>query len=325
MRTKVLESIVGSGDPEARPAVEKLFSDPDDSVRRHALDAVFTLDQWASVAALIRHIPSSEAGRELRTEFGRQYVIGFEDAFLEGARAVHRVALVVSVLLGLLLVFDAVRVFEPYRFTLLALLLLLEGFLGDFWWVSDGYHMFRHYENIVGPYRRAIGVHLFLLLGFLVLRPERGPKALPRRFGRLAGPSVFVIVPGLLYFGTPILAEAFQKAAARGWFMPAWVVLFLLTAFLIVEEYLVPWSLFPRSARIERILTGSLSAGLVLLLALALGRSGHERWLEGDSDGATVSFLLALPLTAAFFVYLARTRPFAPPPASSPSPPPPPG
>jgi HEAT repeat protein len=328
VRKRALERIVrngGNGDTEARRAVEKLFLDPDEGVRRHALDAAFTLDQWASVGALIRFIPSAALGRELRSEFGKQYVIGFSDDFLEAARAAHLVALVVSVVLGCLLLFDAVRMFEPYRFNLLALLLLIEGFFGDFWWVSDGYSFGRHQESIVGPYRAAIGVHLFLLLGFLVLRPERGPATVSRRFGRLGGLSLWVIAPSLLYYGTPALAEAFQKAAARGSHMIAFLALLLVTAFLIVEEYLVPWSLFPRSARIERILTGSLAASLVALLGLALGRWGRERWLEGDSDAATGSFLLALPLGVMFFVYLARTRPFAPPPLTEESPPPPPG
>lgn len=325
VRKRALERIVGNGDTEARPAVEKLFLDPDEGVRRHALDAAFTLDQWASVGALLRFIPSAAAGRELRGEFGKQYVIGFSDDFLEGARIAHLVALVVSAVLGCLLLFNAVRVFEPYRFTLLVLLLLIEGFFGDFWWVGDGYHLGRHQDGIVEPYRAAIGVHLFLLLGFLVLRPERGPATVSRRFGRLGGLSLWVIAPSLIYFGTPALAEAVQKAAARGSNMIGFLALLLVTALLIVEEYLVPWSLFPRSARVERILTGSLSASLVALLGLALGRWGRERWLEGDSDAATISFLLALPLGVMFFVYLARTRPFAPPPHAEKSPPPPAG
>jgi len=154
-------------------------------------------------------------------------------------------------------------------------------------------------------------------LGFMVLRPERGPATLPRRFGRLGGMSLWVIVPGLLYFGTPALAEAFRKAAATGPYMMTFFALFALTAVLTFEEFLVPWSLFPRSARIERSLIGVLSASLMLLLALAVGKLAGERWLEGDSDGATVCFLLLVPLAVMFFVYLARTRAFAPSSTSS--------
>ena len=309
VRDEALDHLVTNGDPGALPAVEKLLADPDRNLRVQAGNAALALSQWAALDGLLQLVPSADARREIRSEFRGQYVIGFAGGFLVTARTVHRVALAISALLGAALLLGAVRVFEPYRFSLLPLLLLFEGFTGDLWWTGGHRFLGRLFGDDRSAFEQGVAAHLLLLLGWVLMRPDREPGALPSRFARLGGWSLWLVVPGVLYFGTPLLAEASRKAAASGPVLLAFGGLFVLAAFLTTEEYLVPWSLFPRTARTERVLIGVLSSGLMLLLAHALGRLGEEHWRSGDADAATLCGLMALPLLVAAALHAVRAWP----------------
>ena len=175
--------------------------------------------------------------------------------------ALHYLILVVALIFGLFLIFDLARAFEVYRFHATLHFLLVAGFLGSFLVVD--YDM--------GFYRYNIGVNLLLLLGYLFM--ERGasePGRASNRFGRLAGASLWLVVPSLLYFGTPILADSMHRALAGGVYFAAFCVYALLCSILLLEEYLLPRHVISRSTRSTRWMATLLSTALLLFIAKAV-------------------------------------------------------
>jgi len=173
----------------------------------------------------------------------------------------HYLDLVVALVLGLFLIFNLARAFEIYRFHATLHFLLVAGFLGSFLVVD--------YDP--GFYRYCVGVNLLLLIGYLFM--ERGasePGEASSRFGRLAGASLWLVVPSLLYFGTPILADSMHRAFASSVYFAAFCAYALLCSILLLEEYLVPRHVIPRSTRTTRWMATLLSTALLSFITTAV-------------------------------------------------------
>jgi len=150
----------------------------------------------------------------------------------------------------------------------------------------------------------ATAVHLLLLIGFLCLPRDRAPGELRGRFEVLGGASVWLLVPLLLTLGTPVLARALRGSLSDFGNMRGWLWLLAILTALVFEQWLVPWHRFPRRARVERVVRGTLSTFLLALLGVALVAYSDALRITGDEDGATFALLLMLPLGFMLLVHL---------------------
>src|SRR5690606_38250668 len=116
----------------------------------------------------------------------------------------HWVALVLSGIIGVILITRRTRVFNSYRFNLVAAFLLGTGLVGNFFLLGSEW---RDAEQI---FRVAVGVHLLLLIGILCQEHVNRPGDLRNRFARLGGASLWLALPVLLFLGVPLIAEGMR-------------------------------------------------------------------------------------------------------------------
>ncbi len=217
---------------------------------------------------------------------------------LQILKSAHSAGVMFSLLIGLLLVFNWARGMEPYRFQLLILFLLLEGFLGDFFLMS----------KTTVLYRNVTAVHLILLIGFFFMERDREPGALKSRFERLGGASVWLLVPALLFIGVPILTEALRGSFRHFPSVAAWFALVLISAFLLLENALLPWRFSRRTVRFKSVTIGMLAFGLLGFLSEVLRRMAFEKWSAGDQDSAVLCLVVAVPFLVMIFYHVHQMR-----------------
>ena len=298
VRQRALDAVMQIYTPGARPLVAPLRDDPDAHVAREAAQVLLGLDKvelHATWAAALPGDLARQAWLGLRPDvFGHDRGV---ERLWPVLTWVHGAGVVLSAFLGLVLIFKAVALFEPYRFQLFVTFLLVEGFVGDFFFMDQGAAPWIRYQM-------ATGVHLLLLVGFLCLPRDVAPGELRGRFEALGGASVWLLAPLLLFVGTPILGPALRRSLAEFGNMRSWLWLLVVLTVLVFEQWLVPWHRFPRRARVERALRGALSALVLSLLAFSL--LAHSRGLRtaGDEDGAVMALLLVLPLAFMLLVHL---------------------
>lgn len=294
--------------PEARPYIEPLLTDPDPQVARAARDAMMQLDKVELFYTFTQALP--ERFGSLTWKNFRPDWLFMDFTYDEGFEAVwnvfawlHLAGLALSLLLGWALLINALRVFESYRFTLFLLFLLAEGFIGDF--------LFCDYWAVAPAlgYRIATAIHLLLMVGFLTHERERVPAELRNRFERLGGASLWLLLPLLLFLGTPVYAEA-MRLSLRHWpnFFAFCLLLALLGA-LVIEQALIPRHLIARRYGLERLFGFALSASLLTLFAAAVWRLAAQCAAAGDHDGAMVCYLLLAPLPWFLLLHLLALRP----------------
>lgn len=310
----VVGDLLGSGDPSyrraaigaaleaytpaARSLVLPLADDPDERVADDAREALLQLDKVELHSTWAESLPgdlSRQAWYALRPDmFGHDRGV---ERLWPVLTWVHWAGVVLSALVGLLLVFRVVSLFEPYRFQLFVTFLLVEGFVGDFFFMDQGAEPWQQYQL-------GTAVHLFLLIGFLCLPRDVAPGELRGRFEVLGGASVWLLVPLLLMVGTPVLALALRRSLSDWGNMRGWLALLVILTALVFEQWLVPWHAFARRARVERIVRGTLSTLVLALLGVAL--VAHARVLQegGRDDDAWVALVLMLPMAFILLVHL---------------------
>ena len=274
--------------PEAAPLIAPLLADSDPWVRKSAREAALTMDRvlfWKGLTELLPERVGTSLFYALRpTFFGAPL-----DHMLPLLRAMHGVGVALSALLALALLLGMVKVIEPYRFDLFAAFLLLEGFVGDFLLIEFG----RDPWLLI---QAATGCHLALLAGMLLQPREHLPGELAGRFERLMGASMWLLMPLLLAFTTPVLAEALRYAFHGAAWALALLALCALVTVLVVEQWALRWSLLPRRAASERRLAALIWIVLTILLLIAmLVWSGHL-WAGGRRDDAVFTLIVAVPL-----------------------------
>ncbi|MFH1603453.1 MAG: hypothetical protein ABIH03_06065, partial [Pseudomonadota bacterium] len=204
VRRAMLYKLTETYIPGAEPLIEKAASDGNPSVRTAAQEAALYTDRMTFWKALTDRLPAS-VGPSLFYAMRPTFFGAPLDHMLPLLRAVHAVGIALSALVAVALLFGAVKVVEPYRFDLFTAFLLLEGFIGDF--------LLLEFND--DPWRlilAATGCHLALLAGVLCQPPERLPGELAGRFERLLGASVWLAMPLLFVFTTPVLAYALRLA-----------------------------------------------------------------------------------------------------------------
>ncbi|MGE0682774.1 MAG: HEAT repeat domain-containing protein [Candidatus Binatia bacterium] len=280
----------------ARLLIEARLQDPDVRVRRAAQENLPRLDRAILLASFAESMPE-RFGREAWYNAGPPHGEGFKTLF-HVLTGVHVVGLVFSFILGLRLLFNGLRIFEPYRFNLFIQFLLVEGFVGDFFFLLD--HRF--------SYLAATATHLLLLIGFLSKESERLPNQTRNRFERLGGASLWVLAPLVLYLSTPLLAEGLRlvfRSFAN--LLPHLIALALLSA-LAFEQALWSNDLFRRPAWLERMLSLVLSAAVLALPIQALLRVNATRTAAGNTNGAALALFLILPLIWTLLLHLIHSR-----------------
>ena len=298
LRRSAIEEAVSLHAPGARPLVAPFRDDPDEVVARAAEEALLRLDKIALHASWAASLPG-DLGRQAWRAFRPDY-FGYDrgiERMWPVLTWVHRAGVALSAMLGILLVFKMVALFEPYRFQVFVLFLLAEGFVGDFFFMDHGRHPWLSYQV-------ATGVHLLLLIGFLCLPRDLAPGELRGRFEALGGASVWLLVPLLLTVGTPLLAQALRRSLSDYSNLRAWLWLIVVLVVLVFEQWLVPWHALPRRAGVERAVRGILSATVLGLLALALVEHAGVLRAEGRDDDAVQAGLLVLPLAFILLVHL---------------------
>ena len=280
----------------ARSLIEARLNDPNATVRRAAEENLPRLDRAMLLASFAEAMPEG-FGRGAWYNAGPPHDDGFEILFLM-LTIVHCIGLVLSLVLGLQLLFNGLRIFEPYRFNLFIQFLLAEGFVGDFFFLLDNESLFL----------AATATHLLLLMSFLSKESERLPNQVRNRFRRLGGASLWALVPLVLYLGTPLLAEGLRlifRSFADLW--PHLVVLALLAA-LAFEQAIWSSDLFRRPAWVERTLSLTLSVGVLALPIQALLQVNEARTATGDDDGAALALFLILPLVWTLILHVVHSR-----------------
>lgn len=285
VRRRAVEEMMELRVPGAGEFLTPLLSDGDHWVRRDAAAVLLSQDRVDLFWTFTRALPE-RLGRSAWHGFRPPYRRGFR-ALLEVFTVVHWAGLAFSLLLGIVLVLGLWRVLEPFRFNLFVQFLLVEGFVGDFFLMDGGSDPRRLFLN-------ATGVRLFLLAGFLFTERDRVPGELRSRFERLGGASLWILAPLLLYAGTPALARGLRLAFSDfETMLPALVLLAVLTAF-VLEQWVLPWNLFPRPAWADRLLSGLLTAATLAIPVQALVLDALHRHPGGEFTGP--SLLLLAPL-----------------------------
>jgi hypothetical protein len=297
-RAKVVRQIAIQKVLEGRDLATRLRTDPDPEIREAARWTLARLDKMALLRDFLGHLPpavATAAWREIRGGedednilSDRSYGHGFDPVW-RVLVATHAIGTLFAAGLGLVLVFDAIRVFDPYRFNLFIQFLLAEGFLGDFFLMDFG-------PSPDLAYLAATMAHLLLAVGFLCKQRERLPGDARNRFERLGGASLWLLAPLLLYFGAPPLAQALRSAFGDFRAFAAFAAVTCALGLLVLEQAVVSASLFLRTARAERILSFLLSAALFGLVAGALLHSAELRAAAGERDARAFAWLLLAPL-----------------------------
>ena len=274
--------------PEVAPLIAPLLADGDPSVRKAAREAALTMDRVLFWKGLTELLPE-RVGPSLFYAFRPTFFGAPLDHMLPPLRIVHGVGIALSALLALALMFGVVRVIEPYRFDLFAAFLLLEGFAGDFLLLEFG----RDPWLLV---QAATGCHLALLAGVLLQPREHLPGELAGRFERLMGASLWLLMPLLLVFTTPVLAAALRYAFHGAAWSLTLLALSALVTVLVVEQWALRWSLLPRRAASERRLAALIWIVLTILLVIAMLAWSDYLWAGGRRDEAVFTLIVAAPL-----------------------------
>lgn len=114
----------------ARALIETGLNDPDAKVRRVAEENLPRLDRAILLASFAETMPEG-FGNGAWYNAGPPHDDGF-DILFQILTVIHYIGLALSLVLGLQLLFNGLRIFEPYRFNLFIQFLLAEGFVGDF-------------------------------------------------------------------------------------------------------------------------------------------------------------------------------------------------
>ena len=288
--------------PDTRPLIESLLEDPVPANRKLAQEALYRLDRLDLFRSFTDALPP-DAGRAARRGFRNDLHWGFDEGYryvLQIFTFVHWVGIVVSGLLGLLLIFNRVRIFESYRFNLFAAFLLAEGLAGNFFLLGSNW---RHPETV---FQWVTGVHLLLLIGLLFQERETTFREMRSRFERLGGASLWLLMPPLLYLGTPLLADGL-RLAFRDWSSFQYYIWFAFIAtVLVLEQWALPWRLFARRWNMERVLTIGLTGSLLMLFVWPLYLLAQQQFAANDEDGAVITLLLMAPLLWMFVYHLAH-------------------
>jgi hypothetical protein len=316
-RAKVVKQIAIQKVLEGRGLLTRLVSDPDPEIREAARWSLARLDKMALLHDFLGHLPKQVASAAWREIQGGEdegdlladhsYGRGF-DAVWRVFIAVHAAGTLFAAWLGLRLVLNAIRVFHAYRFNLFIQFLLAEGFLGDFFFMDFG-------PRPDLAYLAATMAHLLLAIGFLAKQRERLPGDARSRFERLGGASLWLLVPLLLYFGAPPLAQALRTAFSSFQGLAIFASLTCVLGLLVLEHAVLSVSLFVRSARAERVLSFLFSVAICGFVAGALLRSAELRAAAGESDARSFAYLLLAPLVwmlalhAGSLGLLARNKP----------------
>ena len=280
----------------ARSLIEDGLNDPDATVRRAAQENLPRLDRAILLASFAEAMPEG-FGNGAWYNAGPPHDDGFQ-ILLQMLTVIHCIGLVLSLLLGLQLLFNGLRIFESYRFNLFIQFLLAEGFVGDFFFLLDDASL----------YLASTATHLLLLMGFLSKESERLPNQVRNRFERLGGASLWALIPLVLYLGTPLLAEGLRlvfRSFADLW--PHLVVLALLSA-LVFEQAIWSSDLLRRPAWLERALSLVLSTAVLALPLQALLQVHEAREAAGDADGAAIALFLILPLIWVLVLHIVHSR-----------------
>lgn len=294
------------GDTRAQPFVEAMLGAADRRTRRAAQNSIMTLDLLVLADQIINLFPP-KAQKHVRGDirWGMQW--GFwnktETLVLNLARTLHCLLAMFALLIGLLLIFNMGGALESAHFNRLLMFLLAEGFLGDFLLMNHNVLFFRN----------MLCMHSALLLGFFFMRQEHEPGSTANRLERLGGAGLWVVTPLFLFIGAPLLADALRHAFHQLWFTAAFAGLTFFSLLLVVEQALLPRSLFGRSARAERGVTAAISGSVLGLLAYALGALMLEKLAAGNRDDAILCLLLLAPFPVMLMMLLARIRVFSRP------------
>ncbi len=279
-------------EPFVRSLIEPLLNDPDVGNRRAVRHHLFELDRLDLLWSFAQCFPEKTADtiwRGFRRDMYRGFDAGYR-AVLAVFVKLHWLALVVSGGLGFLLILRRVHIFESYRFTLFVIFLLAEGLVGNFFFLGDAMNDPQRAFNL------ATGINLLLLVGFLFQERERLPRELRGRFGRLGGASLWLIVPPLLFVGTPLIGEGLRYILRDLELFLPYLVAAIGALFLVLEQWALPWRFIPRGARFQRLMGGALAMTLVFLYARPLQLVYANRVADGDTDGVVLVVLMLVPL-----------------------------
>lgn len=198
----------------------------------------------------------------------------------------HLALMALSFFLGAMLLLGFLRPFEPYRFSLYALILLLGGLAGDVWLFIDH------------PWflRLAAASRLTLLVGLFRSRRDLDPSQSDSLWASLAGWLAFLILPAFFYFSGEAWSEALRRVGARPDFALAALFLGLMVGLLLLDLRLKGGPRLLKSLRSQGWAVELLLAAFALLLAACPGRAMQEALALRDYPKALVYFLLLAPL-----------------------------
>ncbi len=252
------------------------YRDPDKKVRAVARRELLTQDKFRLHASMRRF----QGLPEKRWDDWNP-PLGDLPRFVRG---LHFIACAFAALLACALICGWVKPFEPDRFRFFVAFFLVEGLLGNFIVFDDS----------VAAFRVAVGIHTLLLTGFLV----QDRAFVRRRFERLAGASLWALIPCTMYWGTPVVADALRTAAGEFSFFLALVLLLLLGVVAALPVF-VSWLHIPVWLK-RGIVSGVLSAFLVLF-GIALTYFSKVAWRHGAEADTVIAALLLVPLTLKLF------------------------
>jgi HEAT repeat protein len=305
VRRRALDAVRDGLDPDLRPLVLPLRHDPDPWMRRSARDALFALDQMELFRSFTQLLPPS-FGKVAWVEYRKDLRWGSNrgDEVLNVLRVIHFLGIAVTILIALLLLLFKPRLVERFRFHVLVAFLLSAGFVGDFLLLG----------NVGGveaetAFTRATGARLLLLVAILFQERDRLPDEPQGRVDRLGGASVPLLVPSLLLLGTPLLAMGLREGFhdfKRG-FLPV-MALAITSGLVVFEQWILPFHLFPRSRKVERLLSLLFFGALTVVVLLALGWGTEARTRMGDPHAPGLALLLAVPFAGALLMFASTAR-----------------
>ena len=292
VRLAAIEALVPVPDPKVNHWLSTLHDDPSAEVRTEARRALFLRDKFQLYYAIHRLLADGE-GPNLEQAQERLYdwfwkTVNVPYSLGQPVAALYYVGMVLALILGVLLILNVARASELYRFHTTLHFLLASGFLGAFLVVDFGEALYRY----------SVGVTTLLLLGYLFMeRGSHDPGRDASRFGRLAGASLWLLVPGVLFFAVPVPvpADSMHRAFSGARFFMLFCAFWALGLVLLLEEYLLPRHLLPRSTRVARWLAVVLSTCLLLLIAYAVLSYAIDLSYR-DQDTAAFVMLMLAPL-----------------------------
>jgi HEAT repeat protein len=295
IRRLAINKIIELEEPEALTVLRSIKDEPDGTARALLERAVFQHDLLL-LEESFRGWLSEKTGRTV----GRLRLPGRKGirVALSTLGFLNWAGWGISIVLGILLLSGGLRAFESYKFALTIQFLLVSGIVGDFFFMSSG----------PAVYRWATAGRLLLLLGLLFLRDDPLPGETQGRIERLTVRSLWILVPTLLLFATPLFSEAFRQAL-RDFQIMKWALLLLaLLTLLLFEQALLPWDFLARGSRAERALTFCLSSAVTMLFALPVWLWMNEQSAAGNEDRAVLGGLFLLPLLVALIFHIHALR-----------------